>query len=270
VTFEYLWSGISGQQIGSAGSLQPYLSAPLLTRTQAVNFAFGGSRTGYFAPIPGSTFQVPGLRAQVEFFRAALFGRRPSPRALYAIATGSNEYLVAPPETPADPQVVVRNIAAAITTLYATGARLVAVLTVPDLGQLPIIASDPETARGLTLLSRIHNRLLGSALSALETQFPDLQILRVDVDAFLADLPTDAFTRDVPALDAMFGPPAPGSPPASMCLFLDPSACPAVPSFDTGTQFLFWDAEHPTTAVHQRLGEQLAEQVRSAAALGTR
>ena len=256
IAFEYLWAGITGQEIGAGHGVTPFLSLSSMDTKGAVNFAFGGSRTGYLDPIPGGSLLLPGLRAQVELFRRALHGRPPSRRALYGIATGANEYLVTPPGTPADPQVVVQNIAAAIGSLYEIGARDLIVYTLPDLGQLPIVANDPAAQAGLSYLSSVHNELLRSRLSALEVQLPGLTITTVDVNAFLAALPA-SFDRHVPALDAMFPPPAPGEYPMSMCLFTNTQNCLDAPTFDVGANFLFWDAEHPTTAVHKRLGEQL-------------
>jgi phospholipase/lecithinase/hemolysin len=61
-----------------------------------------------------------------------------------------------------------------------------------------------------------------------------------------------------PALDAMFPPES--LPPGftmSLCLFINPVTCADVPTFETNSEYLFWDAVHPTTDGHRVLGQYL-------------
>ena len=76
---------------GSAGSLKPFLAAPIVGSTGAVDFAFGGTGTPYLDQTPGG-FWAPGLKGQVELFKSALGARKPSKNALYVIVTGANDY----------------------------------------------------------------------------------------------------------------------------------------------------------------------------------
>ena len=65
----------------------------------------------------------------------------------------------------------------------------------------------------------------------------------------LSQLPKSV-NQKLPALDALFPPPGPGELPTSVCLFTNPLSCRDVPTFDVRFRFLYWDVEHPTTAVH--------------------
>jgi phospholipase/lecithinase/hemolysin len=253
VAFEYLWEMVSGNAIGSRRALRPFLQPPFLIRNQAVNFAFGGSGTGFVEQTPGG-FEVPGLLGQIELFRAAL-PAMPGSRALYAIFAGANDYLGTSQLSPAES---VGNIITAVRQLYDFGARDIIVVNLPDLGRIPLNAGLPQS-KPLSDLTRLHNDLLASQLTALAAALPDLNLIPIDLNAVLTQLPT-GINATVPAVDVLV-PPRPGLPPTSVCIFVNPATCPDVPTFDVGLQFLFWDAEHPTTAVHQLLGQYIFGQL---------
>jgi phospholipase/lecithinase/hemolysin len=254
VAFEYLWETLSGNAPGSDDGLTPFLEGPFVLRRRAIDFAFGGSGTGLVDRTPGG-FSAPGLRAQVELYRATLGKKQAPPLALYAIFAGAGDYLRAAPLNPAQS---VANIIASVRALYGLGARTVIVLNLPDLGSIPMFAGTPQSAP-LSQLSATHNALLAAQLAALEANLTDLRLVTIDVNAVLPQLPPTINTT-LPALDALL-PAAPGQPPASMCVFLNPATCQDVPTFDVGLQFLFWDAEHPTTDVHQQLAAYIASQL---------
>jgi phospholipase/lecithinase/hemolysin len=244
VAFEYLVQLLSN---GTA-SLRPYLAAPDLASTNTVNFAFGGSGTGFINASPGG-FPVVGLRGQVVLFAGGLGGRAPSPNAVYGIISGANDYLG---NQPLDPSEVVGNIGDAIQSLYVLGARKVIVLNLPDLGKIPLTINSPQSAL-LSQLSATHNKLLAKKLKQLANSLRQLDLIAVDVNAVLQQIPpgVDPFT---PALAALV------SPAAAVCLFVDPSSCPNAPAaaFNNLTlPYVFWDAEHPTTGVHFALAQHL-------------
>ena len=93
VAVEYLWQSMRGD---SKASLTPFLSKKGLVLKGAINFAFGGSTSGYVNQTPGQ-FYVPGVLGQVDTFRKALQGQRPPARTLYLVWTGANDYLAVPP-----------------------------------------------------------------------------------------------------------------------------------------------------------------------------
>jgi phospholipase/lecithinase/hemolysin len=250
VVFEYLWDLLSGRGDESSIGLTPSLALPGVPQQGGVSFAFGGSGTSDVDVTPGG-FPVPGLKGQVEMFRAGLGGNTASSRALYAILTGGNDYLR---QVPLDPAQSVSNIVDAVRALYDLGARDVMVLNLPDLGSIPLVAGTPQSAL-LSALTLQHNQILATRLQELEASLPGLRMIGVDVNTVLNRLPR-AIDTTVPAMDALL-PAQPGEPPASRCLFIDPATCRDVPTFDVGWRYFYWDAEHPTTAVHALLARHL-------------
>ena len=47
IAFEYLWQRLSGHRLDSPQAMKPFLAAPVLPRTGATDFAFGGTGTLY-------------------------------------------------------------------------------------------------------------------------------------------------------------------------------------------------------------------------------
>lgn len=265
VAFEYLWETLSGHAPGSAGGLVPIAALPDLRRTAAVNFAFGGTGTPYLDQTPGGMY-APGLAGQIELFRHAVRGRRPSRNALYAIVTGANDYRVDAFNQPMRPEDVVRNIVESVKVLFTLGARTVVVLNMPDLGLLPGGGGAGSPA---SQLSAHHNRLLSEELAALSRRLRPLRIVPVDVNVVFRSLidqtdgVLDQMNSTIPALDVFFPPEY--LPPGfrmSLCLFIDPATCQDVPFFETNAQYLFWDVVHPTTDAHRVLAQHVYDALR--------
>lgn len=257
VGVEYLWQFLSGQAPGSAKGLKPFLAAPILGATGAVDFAFGGTGTPYIDQTPGGLW-APGLKGQIELFRTALRGRKPSKHALYVVSTGANDYRLDAFNQPMSPPDVVRNIAEAVTTLYQLGARDVLVVNLPDLGLIPANAGDPASGSALTA---VHNALLADAMTSLAARLSNLHLVQIDLVHLYTLFPA-GMNLTVPALEVLFPagslpPPYPPDFHMSACLFIDPATCLDAPTFDVGQQFLFWDIVHPTTAAHRVLGQYL-------------
>jgi hypothetical protein len=105
----------------------------------------------------------------------------------------------------------------------------------------------------LSQLAVFHNQLLALKLQALSVQLPGILLVPVDLHALT---PPPGTNVTVPALDALV-PPAPGGVPTSLCIFVNPAACPNVPTFAVSPVFFFWDAEHPTTAAHALIGSYI-------------
>jgi len=258
VAFEYLWAMLHQ---GAQPFIAPSLASPGMPATGA-SFAFGGSGSGVGTPVPGGAFTVPGLLGQIELFRQMLAGQPAPADALYAIWTGPNDYPADPGRPFLDPAEVVGNIANAVTTLYNLGARSVLVVNLPDLGVQPLVPPGSELSALLTELSTTHNRLLKRTLRRLEPRLRGLQIIQGDITGVIDALPSE-FETTIPLVDVLV-PPPPGGLPHSVCLFVNPATCPAVPTFAPDAAFLFWDAGHPTTAVHARLADTLFGQVSKA------
>jgi len=250
VYVEYLWQLLSGNAPGSARGLKPSLSQPIFPLDAAIDFAFGGTGTPFLDQTPGGAF-VPGLKGQIELFRAGLARRRPR-RALYVIFTGFNDYRNDPFNVPMSIDDVVANIVDSVERLYDLGARDVMVMNLPDLGLVPANAQNPGPA---TALSVAHNAALKTALDKVQVQLPRLHLIQPDLVTFFLTLPA-AMDRMVPALEALFfgDPSLPPGFHMSACLFIDPATCRDVPvPFNIDLNFLFWDIVHPTTEAHRAL-----------------
>ena len=254
VGFEYLWQNLTGKPLEGPGALKPFLASPFV-RGAAINFAYGGTGTPYVDQTPGGMW-APGLKGQVELFRQTFRSKKPSERALYAIATGANDYRLDAYNQPMAPAQVVRNIEEAIVSLYRLGARDVMVLDMPNLGMLPF--ADP-LASGI---SSAHNDLLYPMLENLQTRLPKLHLIPITMQTPFSELVGTMlpYYSGVPALTHYF----PGSPPLGMalCLFVNPAACQnASTLFNVNLGFLFWDVVHPTTEAHYYLSEHLFKEL---------
>jgi phospholipase/lecithinase/hemolysin len=245
VALEYLWAMLRN----APPFMLPSLALPALPPGGAVSFAYGGTGSGVQTLTPGG-FLAPGLLGQVQMFQASLHNHAAPANALYAIWTGPNDYPAEPWREFLEPEVVVGNIATAVRSLYQLGARKILLINMPEMSAPPDILAQ-------------HNSLLHETAELLDKRLGGLQIIEGDVVGLLPSLVPE-FEPAIPLVDVLV-PPAPGAPyPNSFCLFIDPTTCPTVPTFAMEQKFLFWDAGHPTTAVHERAAEVLFEQVRKA------
>jgi phospholipase/lecithinase/hemolysin len=256
VGFEYLWQELSGYAPGSSRGMRAFLAAPQKIPSGAVDFAYGGTGSAYLDQTPGG-FWAPGLKGQVELFRVALKGTKPSKRALYAIVTGANDYRMDDYNIPSLPSEVASNTVDAIVRLYQLGARDVMVLDMPDLGRIPANMIDEETSWAATQITIAHNAAQKIALDQLQASLPALNLIQVEVNPLFNGIleNTPEALRFVPGL-APYG--------GHVCLFFGPVSCPQVPTTDFNNlelPFVFWDIVHPTTRVHQLLGGYLQDRL---------
>jgi phospholipase/lecithinase/hemolysin len=233
------------------------LGLPALVPSQlgGTNFATGGATTGMLnfagngalVPSPSPFFGVPsgtpfypglagiGIQTEVAQFAARLAGSPADPRALYVVMGGPNDiFLNTILGQPQNPAASVANLVAAITNLYALGARIILVPNLPDIGKAPGFLGGPSAAN-LTALTIAFNTLLAGAIPTLESSLGGLDILPYDTFAAFDDLLANAaslgFTDTTHA-----------------CYLLGAACNPA--------QFVFWDEDHPTPRVHAILGSE--------------
>jgi phospholipase/lecithinase/hemolysin len=135
------------------------------------------------------------------------------------------------------------------------GARRFIVLNLPDLGSLPIVqAQGPEAVALFTELTGFHNALLAQSLAGLEAQLAGVKIVRIDVFALTQAFAGSGGIVSPPALAVL------ADATALFCLFTDPTTCPDASSeFDLAVPYMFWDAKHPTTLVHEWLEQAMFE-----------
>ena len=251
IGFEYLWQSLTGKRLEGPQSLRPFLASPFV-RGAAIDFAFGGTGTAYVDQTPGGMW-APGLKGQVELFRQTFRDKKPSERALYAIATGANDYRRDAYNQPMPAAQVVRNIEEAIVSLYRLGARDVMVLDLPDLGALPF--ADPSGSD----VTKAHNDLLYPMLENLQARLPELHLIPIMLQEPFDELVTLLGPLSgIPALMALS--PELDPPGLAICLFVNPAMCTEVP-FNMTPGFLFWDVVHPTTEAYQYLAKHLLEEL---------
>lgn len=195
----------------------------------STNFAYGGSSTGTGnAVLPD--VPLPGLLNQVSLFTGA--NPNADPNALYTVWAGANDYLFGGVTNPTEP---VGNLSAAVTSLYAAGARNIMVVNLPDLGDLPATRVDSQISSNLDALTEAHNSGLSATLDFLKQQKPDINIIPVDVNSLF---------DEAIAQPEEFG----------FTNVTDPCLVGGVVC-DKPDEYLFWDEYHPTTSGHKLVGD---------------
>jgi phospholipase/lecithinase/hemolysin len=228
------------------------------TASQSVNFAFAGATSGFEnvsnpepippnPPIPGLNPNIPGVLKQIDTFIDDVDDLPDSETAelgdaLYAIWGGSNDF-----DAISDGSVVdlngsvldlnepVDNLETSVRKLYnEVDARNFIVFNLPDLGLRPLV-TDPQDAQIFTEATKKYNELLAQRISNLQPALADINIIPVDIDSLFE------FSIDNPEAFGLTN---------TEDSFLD-SASPG----EDPSEYLFWDGEHPTRAVHEITGE---------------
>ena len=228
-------------------SLSPDATPANFLAGYSLNYAYGGSTTGIENKVPGDALSVRGLLGQVADFAtlvAAAGGTSDPAHSLYTLWSGANDYLLAGsggiPGPPPDPVAIVGNVRSSIQQLYDLGARNFLVPTLPELGEIPIVAINTVEVRDyFTALTHTHNSLLMGALHELKGIDPGITIYSPDIEILFETVqlnPADfGFTHATTELG-----------PATGCLILPPLVCTALPTGFDGLGYAIWDEEHPT------------------------
>lgn len=212
------------------------------------DYAYAGARTRY------QTFGPPlmGILDQIGNFTGQ--PGEADPGALYVVWGGSNnlqDLIVGKVHDSLgkpipDLRATVGDIATAITNLYNEGARSFLVPNVPDLSLTPRVREfGPAAMNGAHQLSLAYNTLLGGALNNLETLLSDLDLITFDVFDTLNGLVADpaAFGIANTSARCYTGDDLNFTKGGTVCAEPD--------------SYLFWDGIHPTSAVHQILGNKM-------------
>ena len=217
------------------------------TPIQGVNFAYGGATTGTtnvlnpLLPLPA----LFGFEQQIATFASLLPASQADPKALYILWIGALDYLPSlsdlsfVPET--SPIVPTDRTSAAITSLYAKGARQFMVVNLPAVGQTPFILNNPVAPQLSSLsgfidgLASAHNARLETSLNNLNRTLPELEVTYLDV----ADLLDRAMAGEFGF--TVFDQPCFNQFAQTVCSNQD--------------DYLFWDFNHPSTRAHQQIGE---------------
>lgn len=229
------------------------------------NFAYGGARADYNSVEgpPGSGGFPPGLFPWSLNLEKAAFEARHvnNPNALYAVFSGSNDVsdLIGDSarfgfnSTKAQSDAAVQSTLAVIDAFKAAGARYVLVPNLPDLGLVPKIIS----------LNAVYGFNVSGLATALTVRFNDTldaaldQVTGVEIIRFS----TFNLLRQVHDQPASFN----LSNVTEPCYtgFVDP-ASPTDTVCANPQSYLFWDAEHPSTAMHAVMANAMLGAVNAA------
>jgi phospholipase/lecithinase/hemolysin len=218
------------------------------------DFAYGGAGTGLTNPqFLGTPLELTGIGSQVAGYLFATSGHA-DPGSLYFVWGGPNDFLVALGSPSPDFSTIigtgVGNLLSSVDQLYTAGARNFLLPLMPDLGATPralmLDAVKPGTSLALTGLSASFNSLLSTNyagwaaghadahLTVFDTFTAQHVLLASAAGLGITDTTTPCFTG---------GPDTPGT------LCANPG------------QHFYWDDIHPSAAVNQSLGLQLAAAV---------
>ncbi len=202
-------------------------------------------------PLEGNNFAVAGARARTDRMFLNLpeqiynFLNSPSSYvpsdALYVVFIGGNDVrdaLLAGGGTVGDGIVraAVANVRTAITDLIDAGALHILAPNVPNLGAIPEVP-DFFFAEA-TRLSELYNSVLAFEIASLEAEF-GIDIIEFDTFGFLNSILRNADELEFEDTE-------------NACIFSVPFP------FDC-EEFVFFDTIHPTTRIHELVGEEIVE-----------
>ncbi|WP_165250563.1 SGNH/GDSL hydrolase family protein [Paludisphaera soli] len=203
------------------------VAAPTPSVLGGTNHAWGYAQSGdgFSYPLGPGGPGVPNLLTQVGGF--LLGGGTLAPDQLVSVWAGANDFLN---NGVTDYLQVADNVATAITALAAAGGSNFLVGNLPLLGLLPLEATTtPEQRAGLNMLTLAFNAALAARIEGLKATLPGVRIFFNDVNAEFQQILADPAAYGLTNVTD-------GALPSGV---LD------------GQGYLFWDAVHPTTAIHQ-------------------
>ena len=208
------------------------VAAPVAALAGGSNYAFGGASTGSGTTTYAPGQAVPNVDSQIAMY---LGSHTPTSGQLFTIWAGANNLLI---NNQADPTVPAHDIAKEITTLAAAGAKQFLIPNLPLLGEIPATSGLTAAQRqGLDAWSIGFNQTLQAEATALQSSL-GVQIHIVDIQGLL---------QKILANPANYG-------------FTNVTGS-AINSDLNGKGYLFWDAEHPTTAADAYVGALAAQSV---------
>jgi len=206
------------------------VAAPKASLAGGSDYAFGGASTGSGTTTFAPGQQVPNVDNQIAMYLAS---NTPSAGQLFTIWAGANNLLIG---NQSNPVVPAQDIANAITTLAAAGARQFLIPNLPLLGEIP-------ASSGLTLAQR-------QGLDAWSVGFN--QTLQAETNLLQKSLGVQIHLVDIQGLfqQVMTNPTNYG--------FTNVTGSTINASLN-GMGYLFWDSEHPTTAADAIIGDVSAQ-----------
>jgi phospholipase/lecithinase/hemolysin len=219
------------------------------------DFAYGDATSGA-TPIQAATqIDLTGPTGQIAQYEA--LHSTANPTALYTIWIGSNDLsnILTSGATglaaATDAAAVIANIDSAINSLAGIGAKNFLILTVPDLGVTPdAIAQGPVAQAAASSLSASFDTALVNGA----TGIPSLSALGAADGVSISVLNTYSLLDAVVANPAAFG----FTNVTTACVtgaveYVGGTACAS--TLAAQNQYLFWDADHPTSAAQALVAE---------------
>lgn len=206
------------------------------------NYAAGGARIQ--ASAVSALGAAPSVSSQINTYLTANGGRA-DPNALYTVWGGANDLLAAA-TVPAQAQAIIGSAVTAqvgaVAALQNAGARYVMVPTIPDVGLTPRFRAGGAVgmAQGTGAATAYNNALFNGLQSA------GLRVIPVDTFHMLQEIVASPGTYGFSNVTNTACNPA---VPLPAC---NPTSLVAANAQNT---YVFADGVHPTTAVHQILGE---------------
>ncbi len=211
-----------------------------LTEGQLLNFAVGGSSTGFgFKTPPDGIFEtppgtvIPTVGVQIQTYLATV--GTSDPDQLTILWAGSNDLL-----TYNLPKQSINNIEAHVRALAASGADEFLIPGVSPLGSTPAVNGTFEGAL-LNYFSWRFNRLLNRRLDSLESEL-QIEIHRLDTYGL------SWLGMNFPGLFGLTN--------TTDAALVDLAAGNVTP--EQAGSYFYWDIIHPTSAVHQTLAAAAA------------
>lgn len=228
--------------------------------TDGINFTFGGATSGdvNIGNLPGQPPLLPGLQQQVDYFADLLDGATANTEALYMIWIGPNDYVYSLNNGVIDPNIPttsVNNVTAAIDELNALGANNILVFNEPNIALTPLGQTlPPEAIAFLSGLTDQQNALLDQSVNQLNQANPELNLASFDTDGFFNEIlnnPNEFGLNNI----------------TDNCSGVDfPNLPDSVDNFspcDNPDEYLFWDNQHLTSAVHELIADEVLDTLES-------
>ncbi|MBD1893518.1 SGNH/GDSL hydrolase family protein [Coleofasciculus sp. FACHB-712] len=231
-----IWVDALANKLGLAPAL---VTAGGANSSDSINFAFGGATSG----TNNVAGPLPGLQTEIDWFKSDLAKTKQSAdsEALYIVWAGGNDYLGGGVTDPTEP---VKNISAAVTSLFNLGARNFLVANLPDLGKAPVgLSGGIAMSNGLNQLTEFHNSGLSYSLGELSKSLDGIKLKSLDINSLFNNVITNketfGFTNVTDSCLTNYE--GPQDSTYDIC--------------DNPDSYLFWDNIHPTAAGHKLVAD---------------
>ncbi|MET0546814.1 MAG: SGNH/GDSL hydrolase family protein [Caulobacterales bacterium] len=249
---------------------QPRFAGSILKTSAGYSFAHAGSVSNYanlnaeqalgFKP-PGFSLRLADpfvLIGQAKHFRdqKVVFGGRvfqAGPDDVATISAGGNDYINAK----ASPTTTVPSIIEAMRIIQQRNITKFLVLDLPPLGEIPAKFGGAEQTI-LNTKSAQHNRALTAAVRTFSAQ-TGARVEIVPLSGVFAAVKNDIDTNGGARFGFKIGRPGPGTKGNCLEDGLRGAACPRT--------YVFYDGEHPTTAMHNLIGRAAVARLIGSAAI---